>query len=237
MSRLPVLMYHNVSNNLDNEKGLTISNAKLETHFKYLVAEGYTTCFFSEIDHCFNTKRKNVIITFDDVTENQLLYAYPLLKKYNLKATFFIPFHFVGKTDDWNSGKEKIMSVVQLQSLDSTIVELGHHSYEHLKYHQIPIASIENDLNKSFEFIESNNLSVVNTIAYPYGKFPRDKSKNKAFKNLLLKKGFSYGLRIGNRVNKFPFKDVFEINRIDIKGEYSLNRFKFKLKYGKTGLF
>lgn len=237
MARLPVLMYHNVSDNLDAEKGLTISKDKLESHFKYLVNEGYTTSFFSDLNQSFNKKGKNIIITFDDVTENQFLFAYPLLKKYNLKATFFIPFFYVDKNDDWNSGKEKIMSVSQLQSLDSSIVELGHHSYKHPKYHQISIESIEKDLDKSFEFIEENNLNVVNTIAYPYGKFPRGKSKNRAFKNLLIEKGFSYGLRIGNRVNSFPFKDVFEINRIDVKGEYTLNTFRFKLRFGKIGLF
>ena len=68
MSILPVLMYHNVSNYLDSEKGLTISKEKLEVHFKYLVSKGYTTCFFSELERGFNNKGKNIIITFDDVT-------------------------------------------------------------------------------------------------------------------------------------------------------------------------
>lgn len=237
MSRLPVLMYHNVSSDLDKEKGLTISKDKLEMHFKYLVNKGYITCFFSELERNFNKKERNIIITFDDVTENQLLYAYPLLKKYGLKATFFIPFFYVDKNDDWNVGKEKIMSVLQLQSLDDSVVELGHHSYIHPKYHELSIEAIENDLEKSFEFIDDNHLNVVKVIAYPYGKFPRERKKNKTFKNLLMKKGFYYGLRIGNRINRFPFKDVFEINRIDIKGEDTLNRFKFKLRFGKIGLF
>lgn len=237
MARLPVLMYHNVSNDFNNKKGLTITKERLETHFKYLVNKRYKTFFFSELERDINKNGKNIIITFDDVTENQLLLAYPLLKKYGLKATFFIPFSYVGKNDNWNSKKEKIMSVLQLQSLDDSVIELGHHSYAHPKYNQLSIRSIEEDLDKSFEFIDNNNLDVVKVIAYPYGKFPREKNKNIEFKNLLKYKGFSYGLRIGNRVNKFPFKDIFEVNRIDIKGEDTLNRFRFKLKFGKLGLF
>jgi peptidoglycan/xylan/chitin deacetylase (PgdA/CDA1 family) len=49
------------------------------------------------------------VLTFDDVTENQLL-CLSFTEKYNLKATFFIPFQYIGKADLWNQGK-KIMSV------------------------------------------------------------------------------------------------------------------------------
>ena len=43
--------------------------------------------------------------------------------------------------------------------------------------------------------------------------------------------------RIGNRVNKFPFKNKYEIQRIDIKGQDSLLKFKLKLRFGKLKLF
>ncbi|RLD27155.1 MAG: polysaccharide deacetylase family protein, partial [Bacteroidetes bacterium] len=70
-------------------------------------------------------------------------------------------------------------------------------------------------------------------LAYPYGKFPRKDPERSQFFQQLQKNNFQYGLRIGNRPNTFPFKDPFEIQRIDIKGEYSLSKFKRKIKYGK----
>jgi peptidoglycan/xylan/chitin deacetylase (PgdA/CDA1 family) len=45
------------------------------------------------------------VLTFDDVTENQLL-CLSFTEKYNLKATFFIPFQYIGKADLWNQGKK-----------------------------------------------------------------------------------------------------------------------------------
>jgi hypothetical protein len=54
------------------------------------------------------------VLTFDDVTENQLL-CLSFTEKYNLKATF-IPFQYIGKADLWNQEK-KIMSVQDLKSL------------------------------------------------------------------------------------------------------------------------
>ena len=237
MTKLPILMYHNVCECNHLSRGLTISKALLEEHLNYIVKKGYTTLFFDEINRLNKIPEKSVVISFDDVTENQLKFAYPLLKKYNCKATFFIPFKYVNGSDDWNDGRVKIMSLNQLKSLDSNIIELGHHSFAHNQYSLMSNNSINEDILASLKFVNDNQLKVVNAMAYPYGKFPREKNANTDFKTILKKNGFFIGLRIGNRVNKFPFKDPFEVNRIDIKGEDSLFKFKIKLKYGKLKLF
>jgi hypothetical protein len=46
-----------------------------------------------------------------------------------------------------------------------------------------------------------------------------------------------FGLKIGNRPNTFPFKDNYEIKRIDIKGLDNLMVFRLKIKFGKLKLF
>ena len=123
MAKLPILMYHNVCANKTESKGLTISVEKLEKQFQYLVSKGYTSVFFSDMEYNkMVPPKKPIIITFDDVYVNQLEYAYPLLQKYNIKASFFVPFAYVGGYDDWNDGQENIMSVEQLKSLDSNVI-------------------------------------------------------------------------------------------------------------------
>src|SRR4051812_46532559 len=114
MSRLPILMYHNIclSNNESNK--LTISIENLEKQLEYLKENNYKTFHFSELENLQTIPKKSIILTFDDVTENQLLYAVPLLEKFDFKASFFIPFSYIGKTDLWNEGSEKIMSIEQL---------------------------------------------------------------------------------------------------------------------------
>lgn len=237
MSKLPILMYHNITSSEDVSLNLTISISKFEQQLKYIIDNQYTSYFVSEIYGKTQIDKKSLIITFDDVTENQLLYALPLLKKYGVKATFFIPFSYVGKSDLWNDGSEKIMTVEQLKSLDSEVIELGHHSYFHRKYNTLTPEEIQDDFDKSFDFIKENKLKVFPALAYPYGNFPKKGKHKDKFFGLLEKNSIKVAFRIGNRVNRFPFKNKFEIQRIDIKGQDSMFAFKWKLRLGKLGLF
>lgn len=237
MAKLPVLMYHSVSEKASNSRGLTISSERLEDQFRFLKENGYTSLHFRDLQAFKSSKDfpdKAVIITFDDVYVNQLKYAYPLLQQYGLKASFYIPFQYVGGTDDWNDGKESIMNVSQLRSLNQEIIELGLHSFAHNRYNEMSKEAVQEDFNRCKSFIMENDLEIHNTLAYPYGKYPRKGEEQLTFFNVLNENTIAYGLRIGNKVNKFPFKNNYEVQRIDVKGEYDLITFKKKLKRGKS---
>lgn len=229
-------MYHSVTTQSSESKGLTIDVKQLEAQLLYLKSEGYTTFHFKDLQLINSAKdfpKKAVIITFDDVYVNQLKLAYPLFLKYNLKACFYIPLKYVGGVNTWDEGEEPIMSVQQLQSLDGNVIELGLHSFAHQRYDQLSIEEIQKDFDLCRQFIVHNKLEINNTLAYPYGKYPKTGEEQHAFFKCLKKNQIAYGLRIGNRVNRFPFKDHYEIQRIDIKGDDTLKTFKRKLKKGK----
>jgi peptidoglycan/xylan/chitin deacetylase (PgdA/CDA1 family) len=232
MAKLPILMYHHVT--AEKGKGLTISVENLEKQFKHLAENGYKTYHFKELVKLKSLpKTKNIIITFDDGYVSQMELALPLLKKYKLKATFFVPLDFLGKTDTWNTSSLKIMTAEQLKNLDPKIVELGFHSFYHKKYTELSNAEIEADTRRCLEFVSENELNFSPVLAYPYGKFPKEKKLNEIFKKILSQNGIEYGLRIGNRINSFPFKKPFEIQRIDVKGEFSMLKFRQKIRFGK----
>lgn len=225
-------MYHHITQK--EGVGLTISASKFEEQLQYLSKKGYTSYHLKELMVLKKLPtKKNVVITFDDGFESQREFAVPLLKKYGFKATFFVPLKYLGKNDAWHTKEISIMSAETLKSLDPSIVQLAHHSYAHQKYDELTVTEIAEDLRLGFEVLEKNNLSLGPFTAYPYGKFPKIAASNMQFKDQLRDAGFVYGLRIGNRVNKFPFKDPFEIQRIDIKGEFSLIKFKRKVRFGK----
>ncbi|KFF05883.1 polysaccharide deacetylase family protein [Flavobacterium reichenbachii] len=241
MSKLPILMYHNVCQRESESNKLTISAENLEKQFQYLIDNDFKTLHFAALENLESVPEKSIVLTFDDVTENQLTYVVPLLEKFNLKASFFIPFHFIGKTDLWNNNSEdaeqKIMNIEQLKELPKALIELGYHSYEHKKYRLLTASEIENDFLKCEEFIKNNDLHVYRALAYPYGNYPKERDQKANFKNILVKNKIKFGLKIGNRPNTFPFKDNYEIKRIDIKGKDSLLVFRLKIKFGKLKLF
>ncbi|MEH6764562.1 MAG: polysaccharide deacetylase family protein [Aequorivita antarctica] len=232
MAKLPILMYHHIT--VEEGKGLTISVEKLEKQLKHLAENGYKTFHLKELLQIKDLpKGKNIVITFDDGYVSQMELAIHLLKKYKLKATFFVPLDFLGQTDSWNTSSLEIMTAEQLKSLDPKIVELGFHSFYHKKYTELSNAEIEADTRRCLEFVSENNLNFSPILAYPYGKFPKEKTPNEIFKKILSANGIQYGLRIGNRINNFPFKKLYEIERIDVKGEFSLLKFRQKIRFGK----
>ena len=237
MSKLPIIMYHNIVEDEAKSLNLNISVLKLESQLKFLHDNNYTTFHFKDLENLKKLPNKSIIITFDDVTECQFKHALPLLKKYQLKASFFIPFSFVGNFDHWIKGKQKIMSVEQLKELDTNFIELGHHSFEHKKYSSLSKDEIEADFIKSNNFITDNQLDIQPVLAYPYGNYSKKDNEFAIFEKVMRENGIKYGLRIGNRVNDFPLKNNYLVKRIDIKGEDSLFRFRLKLKIGKLKLF
>jgi peptidoglycan/xylan/chitin deacetylase (PgdA/CDA1 family) len=232
VGKLPILLYHDVS--LTTSERLTISVEKLEEQFSYLDKKGFRTYHLKELmDLKTFLSEKNIVITFDDGYVGQLELVAPLLEKYKLKATFFVPLSYLGKTDEWNTSSIPIMTSEQLNALNPDLIELAFHSYYHKNYKDLTEVEIEQDTQLCFNSVSENNFSFTAAVAYPYGKFPRETSEKKKFIAQLERHQFKYGLRIGNRINKFPFKKPFEIQRIDIKGEYSLTKFKWKVKFGK----
>lgn len=225
-------MYHHVS--ASESKGLVISVAVLDAQFAWLKDQGYTSWHLSELNEINELPEgKHVVITFDDAYVSFIEKACPLLQKHRLKATLFVPLGYIGKTDAWNTATLEIMSASQLSGMDSTVVELAYHSFAHGKLNEMSLKEIEYDNERCFETVKAHNLSLFPAVAYPYGKYPRNEPQKTAFQNLLKKENFQYGLRIGNRLNTFPFTNPFEIQRLDIKGEYSLAKFRRKVRFGR----
>lgn len=230
-------MYHSVTRDETAGRGLTISESKLEAQFKYLKETGYTSLHFGDLQKLQSLKdfpEKAIIITFDDAYVNQLELAYPLLKRYKLKACFYVPLAYVGGTDAWDGGLEAIMNQQQLKSLDSEIIELGLHSFKHSRYTELDANEIQKDFDYCRATQEQLGLKMHHSLAFPYGSYYKKGLKKKNFIQLLKQNNIDFAMRIGNKVNAFPFKNNYRIKRLGIKGEDSLEDFKRKIKKGKS---
>jgi peptidoglycan/xylan/chitin deacetylase (PgdA/CDA1 family) len=234
---LPILMYHKVSSDIDTNS--TISVKKLENQFIYLSKHGYTCIPLIKIfdKNKIKLPRRIFTLTFDDAYLNNLEYLYPLLQKYNFHATIMLPVGLLGKTNKWDNGDEPLMSYDQLLSLDSDYISFGLHTYMHTSLKKASVSDIAADIEKCKHDLSTNGIKYLPILAYPYGSYPRDRDNKKIFFKLLQNSGIEYGLRIGNRINRWPLKNRYEVKRISIRGDDSFWTFKTKLKKGRVKMF
>lgn len=230
-NRLTILMYHQIDFTSDDDLVVTLEN--LEKQFSYLQKKNVISLFFSDLPKNKNRSKK-IIITFDDGYYNNYLYLPPLLEKYNLKATIFIATDFIE-----NGYKSyKIMSYEDLRNLNhNKYIQLGLHTHSHFNLSCLNSNEVKNDIETNILKLEKKNIQINKILAYPYGKFPKEKVLQADFFTCLKQLDIEYALRIGNRINYFPTKNNYLLNRIDIKGKDSLLTFKLKLILGKLKLF
>ena len=95
MQRIPVLGYHGFYKTEVETKGAYVANINdFEEQMKYLNDHHYKTLSMDDY-YCWKEKkckmpRKSVVITFDDGYKNNYLYAFDILKKYDLKQQYLL---------------------------------------------------------------------------------------------------------------------------------------------------
>jgi peptidoglycan/xylan/chitin deacetylase (PgdA/CDA1 family) len=238
---LPVLMYHKVTETTND--GLSVSVAKLRQQFEFIRRKGYQTLSFEELTDAVKTgkplPKKPLILTFDDAYRDFAENAIPLLSSFNFKATVFIPVGFLGKTNSWDNGSDPILSAGELRELvNRGGIEFGLHSYLHRSYTELDPTGMENDLELCMQTLGSLGIPFVRVLAYPYGAYPKkDPWLREQMKEVFRIKRLQFALRIGNRINRWPLKDFYELKRIDIKGTDSFFTFKTKITKGRRKVF
>ena len=104
--RIPIFIYHSVRPEYSKETRVqheySITPQLFEQQLQYLHDNGFTVISMNELVHDVQNATtsgiaKPVVLTFDDGWENQYVYAFPLLKKYNATATFYIYTNPIGK--------------------------------------------------------------------------------------------------------------------------------------------
>lgn len=90
--KVPIIMYHSILKSRSGD--YIIHPSEFESDLKCIKDNGYETITMTDlIEYVYNDKElpeKPIIITFDDGYYDNLGYAVPLLKEYNMKAVISI---------------------------------------------------------------------------------------------------------------------------------------------------
>ena len=224
---VPIIMYHNVKAQRVGE--YCVNPEEFEGDLVFLKERGFTVVTVSElirfVNGGFEMPDKPIVLTFDDGRYNNYTQAFPLLKKYNCKASFFIIGSFCEK---YCGGRRQYEQSSYLSFADikemagSGLCDIQSHSYdlhdwtkgrtgvnkkkdEALdEYRKV----LEDDLNKNQELLKKNCGIAPNAFAYPFGAYNPDAEK------IISDMGFSAILTTGEGINEIRRGDKDALLRL-----------------------
>ncbi len=213
---LPIIMYHHVLKDPSRQGEYVVSPQMLEEDFAYLKELGYESVVVQDliayVQDGAPLPEKPIMITFDDGYLSNLVYAYPLLEKYDLKAVISVVGTFCQRYTDKpdNNPAYAQLSWDQVGQLSATgRVEIQNHSYnlhqsqqgaslqeaagESLDQYR---SRLQQDLSLNQRLIEQATGKRPTCMTYPFGL------TTDAARQLVQEMGFSASLSCYERVNR-----------------------------------
>src|SRR3989338_593733 len=218
--RIPILMYHYVEYVEDKgdktRMSLNTPPFILEEEIKTLAQAGYTFITNKELVDILDGKskppQKPVVLTFDDGYRDFYTDVFPILKKYNVKATAYLISGFL----NWQNH----LTDTQTQEIaQSNLVEIGAHTVHHSWLKGRSLKDITSEVTQSKTMLEEQFKISVVSFAYPFGAFDQptiDAVKKAGFRSATStipgieqnqqNKYFLYRLRPGGRTGDVLLK-------------------------------
>lgn len=140
----------------------TVPEQEFSSCLDMVVDKDYLTLTSDDINRVKYENKKKIILTFDDGWESDYEIAYPLLKKYNMKAIFFVVAEWIGK--------KKYISKNQLVEMSKNGMDIQSHGATHRFLSQLPEQEIRNELYLSKQIIENILGKEVTSLSYPGGR-------------------------------------------------------------------
>ena len=195
---LPVIMYHAFLKDQKMHGEFVISPEQFEEDIKYILENGYTPISLKELSGFskgeLKLPDKPIMITIDDGYYNNYLYAFPIIKKYNVKviiAPIMKYSQLYSEHDENNAYYSHITWEQGKEMVESGLVEFQNHTYDlhysngnrkgikknsdetNVQYEKILYA----DLYKAHHLIEENFGQTPLSIAYPFGYYSKEADK------------------------------------------------------------
>lgn len=219
---VPVLNYHQINDR--DENALTVHTDQFEAQMKYLTEEGYHVITPEEMISAWENDEplpeKPVIITFDDGYADNYRNAYPILQKYNQKATIFL-------ISDYVSTYPNYLTWTQVSEMqDSGLIDFESHTLSHEQLDSTSPDETWNQLEGSKKALEWHLRKEINFLAYPCGSY--DEELQQLVKKAGYKGAFTVNYGLADKG-----ENHYILDRVPIFGctNHTLLRFKLRLQY------
>ena len=226
---VPILMYHHFTTGNDVNSA-TVSQANFERQMNYLYENGYTTIHLNQLEDFIDAKiqlpAKTVVITMDDGYRSNYEIAYPILKKYHMRATQFPIVENIGTlSETTNSARLPHCSESEMKAMRD-VFDFQSHTYNthHLTANK-KSALITKNYNEVYADLSkaSTRLAMLDyppyAFSYPYGAY--NDTVKQALKNIGVRMAVTVRPgRVTRQSNKL------ELPRYNISGTINFEDFK-----------
>lgn len=170
--QVPILIYHSVRPHGQNEspiqKYYDVSPDSFAKEMQYLNDHGYVVIgldyLAQALDQNIILPKKPIVITFDDGWRNQYAYAFPILRKFNYTATFFIYTNAIGH--------DYFLTWDQVRVMNNVGMTIGGHTETHPYLLAITDPQVLRDeILGGKRIIEDQIGQRIDLFAYPYGHY------------------------------------------------------------------
>ncbi len=213
--RLPILMYHSISDGAEDQVSpyyrVATSPRVFAEQMALLRADGWQAVGVKRgrelLRRGGNAADKVAVVTFDDGFRDFHTQAFPVLRQNGFSATMYLPTAFIGRKP--LSFKEReCLTWDEVRELHQAGIEFGSHTVNHPKLYELDAAQIRTELEMSKQIIEQELGVPVCSFAYPYAFPSADRAFVEIFSDLLKAAGYESNVttRIGRvRVGDDPF--------------------------------
>ncbi|MFQ5850238.1 MAG: polysaccharide deacetylase family protein [Candidatus Binatia bacterium] len=218
---VPILTYHAVEMNGGEYKQLPpnkvlylIKRDLFEAQIRYLAEQNFRTALVEDLISVAHTQgslsERTVCLTFDDGSASDYRIVFPVLRKYGLRANFFVVTDRVGKPGyvTWNQLNEMTADGMSVQS----------HSHTHPFFSQCTASEIRKELVQSKSIIETHLGGSVKIFAVPGGDW------NERCRSAVKDCGYQAVCTSRAGINRDPL-DLLALKRLSIRRADSLAKF------------
>jgi peptidoglycan/xylan/chitin deacetylase (PgdA/CDA1 family) len=232
--RIPILMYHRVGDT-EVDRRYTVKPKDFRRQMRYLRDHDYRVVkletLLSLLDGEENVSGKVTAITFDDGFQDTFDQACPILKEFDLPATFFVISSLMGDSNRWMQRAgypaAQLIDWKQARQLTADGFSIGSHTATHPILPEIDAASVASEIRDSKRCIEDQLSIAIRFFAYPYGRFDQRERD--------LVEACGYQAACSTRAG-FNTRDVdrFALRRLDIYGTDQIATFGGNLVFGEN---
>ncbi len=237
-----ILMYHMINHHLPKKQSkfnrLRVPPKEFEKQLLWLKKNGWQSMTMQELAQHTTIPPKTVVLTFDDGYADNYTNAFPLLKKYGMKATIYLVLNRFEK--NWAMDKDSSKQSAELneepmlthemvqEMVQSSLIEFGSHTLNHVNLPTLSYEEKQNEIAHSKIMLEEQYAILCDSFAYPFGFFDKDDV------TVVAENGYTNAVTTLNGYEAWEDTNKLQLKRVMISGRQGMIDFWLKIIKGRN---